>query len=114
MKKKIIIALTVVFALCLAVTVFALNKSNVSSKAAMDCCDKPDNCPMKSKSAATVAKADCCDNMDNCPLKKQNTEHQTSEIDMKNVPVVTDGADCCQPGADCCKGGSCCKAKHKS
>jgi hypothetical protein len=30
---------------------------------------------------------------------------------MKNVVVVGDGENCCQPGADCCKGGSCC---HKS
>ena len=112
MKNKIIIALTVLFALCLAATVFAFNQSNVSSKAAMDCCDKPDNCPLKNKAAST-AKADCCDKMDDCPLKKQNTEKQTSEIDMKNVTVVTDGADCCQPGADCCKSGACCKHKNK-
>ena len=90
MKKKIIMALTVVFALCLAVTVFAFNQSNISTKTAADCCDKKDD----------------------CPLKKQNAEKQTTNIDMTNVTVAGSTENCCQSGADCCKGSSCCKGKH--
>jgi hypothetical protein len=111
MKKKIIMALTVVFALCLAVTVFAFNQSNVSTKTSADCCDKKDDCPMKNKSA-TTDKKDCCDKADDCPMKKQNAEKQTTNIDMTNVTVAGSSENCCQPGADCCKGGSCCKGKH--
>ena len=82
MKKKLIMAMTVVFALCLVVTVFAFNQSPKSTG---------DNCPMKTQTA-----------------EKQTT----GEINMTNVTVAGDGDDCCQPGADCCKGGSCCKGKH--
>jgi hypothetical protein len=90
MKKKLITVLTVVFALCLAIAVFAFNQSNVSSKSSADYCDKTDD----------------------CPLKKQNAEKPSTDIDMKNVTVAGSGENCCQPGADCCKGGSCCKNKH--
>jgi hypothetical protein len=141
MKKKVITALTVVFALCLALTVFALNKTNVSSKqtgGAADCCAKKDSCPMKNTEVKAEKKAccdreDCCSKGDSCPMKmngektegtdcgskgescpmkKQSEKQTTASIEMTNVTVVSDGENCCQPGADCCKGGSCCKGKH--
>jgi len=140
MKRKVITALTVVFALCLAFTVYALNNTNVSPKrtAGADCCAKKDSCPMKDKEAkadktSCCDKDDCCCKGDSCPMKsngektegkdgcckdgscpmKKDTEKQTTaSVDMTNVTVVSDVENCCQPGADCCKGGSCCKGKH--
>jgi hypothetical protein len=140
MKRKVITALTVVFALCLAFTVFALNKTNVSPKhtAGADCCAKKDSCPMKDKEAkgdktSCCDKDDCCCKGDSCPMKmngektegkdccckggscpiKKDAEKKTTaSVDMTNVTVVSDSENCCQPGADCCKGGSCCKGKH--
>ena len=134
MKRKIMTALTVVFALCLAFTVIALNKTNVSPKraAGADCCAKKDSCPMKNKEPQ-AEKASCCDKSDSCPMKadgektegkdccskdgscpmkKTDEKQTTASVDMTNVTVVSDGENCCQSGADCCKGGSCCKGKH--
>jgi hypothetical protein len=137
MKKKVITALTVVFALCLAFTVYALNQNTVSPKTATDCCAKKDSCPMKDKQAnaekasccdkddcckgdscpmktngeKTTGKDCCCKDGDSCPMKK-DAEKQTASIDMTNVTVASSTDDCCQPGADCCKSGSCCKGKH--
>jgi hypothetical protein len=130
MKKKVITALTVVFALCFAITVFALNQSNVSPKSSADCCAKKDSCPMKDKQAKSdkascCDKDDCCCKGDSCPMKmngeksegkdccckdgscpmKKDTEKQTVSVDMKNVTVVSDGENCCQ-------GGDCCQDKH--
>ena len=137
MKRKVITALTVIMALCLAITVFALNKTNVAPKTVADCCAKKDSCPMK-KGDAKAEKASCCDKDDcckgdscpmkmdgeksegkdccckggSCPMKKSEDKQTTASVDMTNVTVVS-GESCCQPGADCCKGGSCCKGKHK-
>jgi hypothetical protein len=140
MKRKVITALTVVFALCLAFTVYALNSKNVSPKntTGTDCCAKKDSCPMKDKEAK-ADKASCCDKDDccckgdscpmksngektegkdccckggSCPMKKDTEKQTTASVDMTNVTVVSDADNCCQPGADCCKGGSCCKGKH--
>ncbi|HEY8561224.1 MAG TPA: hypothetical protein VIL74_12685 [Pyrinomonadaceae bacterium] len=140
MKRKIMIALTVVFALSLALTVYALNKTNVSPKraAGTDCCAKKDSCPMKS-GAGNAEKASCCDKDDccckgdscpmkmngektegkdccgkggdSCPMKNPDEKQTTAGLDMTNVTVAS-GESCCQPGADCCKSGSCCKGKH--
>jgi hypothetical protein len=126
MKKKLIMALTVVFAMCLAITVFAFNQTSLSSKHAADCCPaKKDSCPMKDKQAA-ADKASCCDQDDKCPMKTtgektdgkdscpMNAVPQTAAatIDMTNVKVVSSEESCCKPGADCCKSDSCCKGKH--
>ncbi len=133
MKKKLIMALTVMFALSLAITVFALNQTNVSSNRTADCCAKKDSCPMKDKQA-TADKKSCCDKddccckggdscpmkmngektegKDSCPMMKKDAEKQTtSSVDMTNVTVVADSENCCQPGANCCQGGSCCQGK---
>jgi len=142
MKKKVITALTVVFALCLAFTVYALNQKDVSPKhttGGADCCAKKDSCPMKDKEAKadkhaccdkddccckgdscpmkmngekTDGKDCCCKGGDSCPMKKSDEKQTTASVDMTNVTVVSDSDNCCQPGADCCKGGSCCKGKH--
>ncbi len=87
-------AMTVVFALCLAITVFALNQSNVSPKDTADCCDKKDSCPMKDKQAksdkaACCDKADCCCKGDSCPMKM-------------NGEKKSEGKDCCCKGKDSC------------
>jgi hypothetical protein len=132
MKKKIIMALTVAIALSLAITVYALNQTNLSSNHAADCCAKKDSCPMKDKSDNSADKKSCCDKddccksgdscpmkngektegKDSCPMMKKDAEKQTtSSVDMTNVTVASDGESCCQTGADCCKSGSCCKGK---
>ena len=139
MKKRIIIALTVVFALGLAMAVYALNQTHVSHKTSADCCAKKDSCPMKKGDVtATADKASCCDKDDccckggSCPMKmngeksegkdccckdgscpmKKNAEKETASVDMKNVTVAGDGENCCGSGASCCDGGSCCKGKQ--
>ena len=94
MKKKIFAALTVVFALSLALTVYAFNQSSpVSRKTAADCCAKKDSCPMKNKEAKTEKasccdKADCCCKGDSCPMRANGEKNP-------------EGKECC------CKGGAC-------
>jgi hypothetical protein len=129
MKKKVIMALTVLFALCFAITVFALNQSNISARTRVGCCAKKDSCPMKDKQAKSdktsccdkdsccckgdscpmkmngekMEGKDCCCQGDSCPMKK-DSEKQTSSVDIKNVTVVSDDENCCPKGGDCCKG----------
>jgi hypothetical protein len=130
MKKRILLAISVLLVLGLAIVAFAYTKTNhPREKAAMACCCKDGVCPMKDKNAgaATIAdrqNASCCDSPDccckggsgdSCPMKKQGEKtSQTTNDEMKNVTVVSDDENCCQTGADCCKngGGACCK-KHK-
>lgn len=93
MKKKLIMALTVVFALSLAITVYALNQTNVSSNHTADCCAKKDSCPMKDKQANADKKSccdkdDCCKSGDSCPMKTNGEK--------------TEGKDCCCKGGDSC------------
>ena len=93
MKKKIFAALTVMFALSLALTVYAFNqKSPVSTKNAADFCAKKDSCPMKNKTAkaeneSCCDKADCCKS-DSCPMRA-------------NGEKTSEDKECC------CKGGVC-------
>ena len=97
MKTKVITALTVTFAFCLAFTVYALNnQTNVSPKPAAktDCCAKKDSCPMKDKQksaekAPCCDKDDCCCKGDSCPMK-MNDEKTSS------------GKECCCKGGDSC------------
>ncbi len=109
MKKRILLAITVLLVFGLTIAAFAYNKTNTTNQATMDCCTKSDDCPMKSKDADSTVKKDCCLKDDSCPMKDKQT--QTSSVDMKNVTVAS-SESCCQPGADCCKGGACCKSKH--
>ena len=102
MKKKLIAALTVVFALSLALTVFALNKTNVAPQIAAktDCCAKKDFCPMKDKQksaekASCCEKDDCCCKGDSCPMKM-------------NGEKTSEGKNCC------CKGGDSCPMKKET
>ena len=136
MKKRIILAISMMFILGLTVAAFALSQSSKLNNTAVttdscamkmqtadggtqtkdsccdkaDCCCKGDACPMK-KQGGENASASCCSNCcgDSCPLKNKATS-ETSSVDMKNVTVAT-GDSCCQKGADCCKGGACCKGK---
>lgn len=95
MKKKIFAALTVMFALSLALTVYAFNQSasSVSVKTAAGCCAKKDSCPMKNKeakaeNASCCDKPDCCCKGDSCPMRM-------------NGEKISEGKECC------CKGGTC-------
>lgn len=92
MKKKIFAALTVMFALSLALTVYAINQSApVPTKTAADCCAKKDSCPMKNTKAENAAccdKADCCGKGESCPMRS-------------NGEKTSEGKECC------CKGGTC-------
>lgn len=98
MKKKVITALTVVFALCLAFTVYAMNNTAVAPKIVNKtdnkaaCCAKKDSCSMKNKQAnaekaSCCDKDDCCCKGDSCPVKMNGEK--------------AEGKDCC------CKGDSC-------
>jgi len=87
MKKKVITALTVVFALCLAFTVYAFNGNNTTLKTKADCCAKKDSCPMKNKQAnaekaSCCDKDDCCCKGDSCPMKM-------------NGEKMSEGKNCC-------------------
>ncbi len=109
MKKRILLAISLLLVFGLTITAFAYNQASKTNQTAMSCCAKSDDCPLKNKNADSTAKEDCCMKDDSCPMKDKQA--QTSSIDMKNVVVVS-GESCCQPGADCCNGGSCCKGKH--
>ena len=117
MKRKLITALTVVFALSLALTVYALNQKNVSPAASTksDCCAKKDSCPMKDKQQSAEKtsccdKDDCCCKGDTCPMKtngekpegkdccckggdscpmKKNAEKQTASVDLQNLTIAS-------------------------
>jgi len=96
MKKKIFAALTVMFALSLALTVYALNNQpNVAPKLAAkaDCCAKKDSCPMKDKQksaekSSCCDKSDCCCKGDACPMKANGEKPE--------------GKECCCKGGDSC------------
>ncbi|MET0753424.1 MAG: hypothetical protein ABWZ66_08625 [Pyrinomonadaceae bacterium] len=111
MKKRILLAITVLLVFGLAVVAFAYNKSNQSSrKASMECCCKDGVCPMKNKDAGVAdAKATtaCCDSPDccckgegdSCPMKNKGETSNASSVDLKNVTFVS-GESCKK---DCCK-----------
>jgi len=114
MKKKVLIAVTIVFALAMAV--YALNQTHSFHIGNADCCKKSDACPMKEKPAAssesptTVAKTDsdkpsCCDDCpmkdkmadsdkmsrDNCPMKGKMAD--TDKTSRDNCPMKANTAD---------------------
>ena len=95
MKKKIFIALTALFALSFAITIYAFNQTSAAPRAmtTADCCAKKDSCPMKNKQANAEKTSccdipDCCCKGDSCPMKMDGSN-------------ASEGKDCC------CKGGSC-------
>jgi hypothetical protein len=126
MKKRILLALSVVLVLGLVMAVYALNRTNSSNAGVEnscpmkgmnaqaadhegktsccdkdDCCCKGDSCPMKAQ--GENASANCCACCgDSCPMKGMNA--QATGVDMKNVTVAN--------GENCCNGGACCKGKH--
>ena len=109
MKKRIILAISVLLVFGLAVVVFAYNRSNQTHQAAMACCCKDGSCPMKIKDAAVTADMekscdtpDCCckGGGESCPMKTQGEASQTTTVDTQNVTVVTSEEHCDKP---CCK-----------
>jgi hypothetical protein len=109
MKKRIILAISVLLVFGLAMVVFAYNKTNQSHHAAMTCCCKDGSCPMKSGDTAATGeqKTACCDMPDccckggeSCPMKKQGETSQTESVDTKNATVVS-GSEHCDMA--CCK-----------
>jgi hypothetical protein len=110
MKKKILMAISVLLVLGLGIAAFAFKTTNNSSHhAAMECCCKNGSCPMKDKSTATTGEqtTSCCDNPDccckggdSCPMKNKSDAAQKTDVDMKNVSVVTSEESCDKP---CCK-----------
>ncbi len=112
MKKRIILAISVMFILGLTVAAFALSQSSKLNNTATT----TDSCAMKMQTAdggqaktSCCDKEDCCCKGDSCPMKNKATS-ETSSVDMKNVTIAT-GDSCCQKGASCCDGGACCKGK---
>lgn len=113
MKKRILLAITVLLVFGLAIVAFAYNKTNhTSHKASMECCCKDGVCPMKGKGAASGEQtASCCDSPDccckggACPMKNKSDAAQTSDVDLKNVTIVSGEENCAK---------ECCKNKKKS
>jgi hypothetical protein len=117
MRKRILIAISVLMICGLFAAAYAFNKTNKASasycpmhnQSAMastgedkdSCCGSGDCC----KDGKCSKGGDCCKDKDSCPMKHEST------TDASKVSA-TGGDDCCQKGADCCKGGACCK--HKS
>lgn len=109
MKKKIILAISVMLVFGLAIAAFAYTKqTNNSNQAAMECCCKgKDSCPMKNKTEnASAEKKDCCDSPDccckggdSCPMKNK-TEKSSQTVETKNVTVASSEENCDKP---CCK-----------
>ena len=107
MKKRIILAISVLLVFGLAIVVFAYNKTNNSHHAEMSCCCKDGSCPMKSGDAAAAGEHKaccdmpdcCCKGGESCPMKKQAETSQTESVDTKNATVVS-GEHC---EMACCK-----------
>ena len=114
MKKRILLAISVLLVLGLGIVAFAFTTTNNSAKTSMSCCCKDGVCPMKAKGAATGEKtASCCDmpdccckgGGDSCPIKMKGETSKTSDADMKNVTIASGEESCAK---------ECCKNKKKS
>ena len=124
MKKKIIIALSVMLMFGLVAVVYAYNRTETTAKSAH-------SCPMKKSETAATDKKDsccgmddcckdgnckmggaCCGDHESCPMKNKPTSEDQS-VDYSKITVSDEsGEDCCGSGASCCTGGACCKGKH--
>lgn len=130
MRKRILIALSVMFVFGLFASAFALSRTNAAAeKTAVSCCpmhkqttesasgenQKDSCCGMADccKDGKCSMGGDCCKDKGSCPMKKNEEKQSAQTMDVSKVAVVTsaDGDSCCQPGADCCKGGACCHKK---
>lgn len=108
MKKRILLAISVLLVLGLGIVTFALTTNHHSGEKSMSCCCKDGVCPMKAKGAATGEQTtSCCDSPDccckggSCPMKnKSDAAAEKSDVDMKNVKFVTSDENCDKP---CCK-----------
>ena len=113
MKKKFLLAISLMLVFGLAAVTFAISSSNVNTNAAASCCCcNGDSCPLKSKDAGKTEgeqKAVCCDK--ETSAQKDGETAQTAPMDMTNVTVITAKGSCCHAGADCCKSGTSCKSK---
>jgi hypothetical protein len=114
MKKRILLAISVLLVLGLGIAAFAFKTTiNHSHEKASACCCKDGFCPMKGKGAATGEATSCCDSPDccckgggdSCPMKTKGETSQTTGVDMKNVKVVSGDENCEK---------SCCKHKKQS
>ena len=100
MKRKIILAISVLVVLGLSIAAFAFTNSTVLSKTATSCCCcSGDSCPMKKKDASGKETASCCDNCDcckgdSCPMKKKG-EKVSALIDNSGTATADKaGCDC--------------------
>ncbi|MBC7900289.1 MAG: hypothetical protein H7070_09575 [Saprospiraceae bacterium] len=109
MKKKILLALSILMVFGLAVVAFAYNQSTVATQAKTDCCKGSDSCPMKNKAASgqTEACCDdpncCCKSGESCPMKKGEAK---AHHDMNHEAAAAGEHKSC----DC----SCCKKGEKA
>ena len=106
MKRKILLALSILVLFALAIGAFAYARtSSTTTKAAACCCCKGDSCPMKKKDAAGKETASCCDDCgcckdgkctgDSCPMKKMGGDAQNRAGHAEH----SDGKGCC---CGCC------------
>jgi hypothetical protein len=107
MKKRILLAITVLLVLGLGIAAFAYTTTNHSPGKSMSCCCKDGVCPMKGQGAATGEQtASCCDSPDccckggSCPMKNKSDATGQTDVDMKNVKFVSGDENCDKP---CCK-----------
>ena len=125
MKKKIIIALSVMLVFGLVAVVYAYNRTETTTKSAHSCPMKSETASLQTEKDSCCGMADCCKDgkckMDgaccgdheSCPMKNKQTSKDQS-VDYSKITVSDNsGEDCCGSGASCCTGnGACCKGKH--
>lgn len=100
MKRNILLAIAVMFALSIGAAVYAYNSTTITNATAASCCCKGDSCPMKSKDAKAMADAkescckdDCCKG-DSCPMKAKadsSTATATAADSKHSCPMMKDG-----------------------
>ena len=114
MKKKFIVAISIMAVFALSIAAFAYTRSSTVVATGDSCCTG-DSCPMKKKKAEGAKHESCCDKCDcckdgkcegdSCPMKKHaGMKHESTSMhdeSHKNVVMVS-GESCC--GCACCGG----------
>lgn len=103
MKRNILLAIAVMFALSIGAAVYAYNSTTITNATAASCCCKGDSCPMKAKDAkmsTASAEKSCCDDCacckgDSCPMKAKTdaakVDGATASDDKHSCPMMKDG-----------------------
>ena len=106
MKKRILLAVSILLVFGLAIAAFAYQQSTSTVTKAACCCCSGDSCPMKKKDSARVGEtASCCDKDncccknggESCPMKGKDHTAMHQEISSGEAkgccPCCADGKD---------------------